>query len=558
VNRKLLWAIIVLLLALPACAPATEDPSRQASGAPAPAASTAPKRLVAAIRSAPPTMVSYYNTIVPGGTYMGKLVSSGLTTANDQGVRAPQIAEAVPSTDNGLWNVLPDGRMETTWKIREGATWHDGTPIRAGDFAFTLRVQRDLPEFKTKAAAFIEGIEAPDERTVLVRWKEPYIDADALFADPPLPPHLLEEPYLQAKTTFDQLDYWRGGYVGTGPYRVREFKASEHVLLDAFDQYVLGRPRIDQIEVRFIPDVNSLTANVLAGEVQLTMGLKNFSAEESATLGDQWKDGTIAVASITTVVAYTQFVDPDPPILANIQFRRALLYALNRQELATTFARGLGMVPDSLYSPDQAEFPEVQSAAAKYDYDPRRAAQLLEGIGLTRDAEGFYRDATGYKPVVQARSNTTTTNQTVMHFAADSWKRAGIAAEPYIVPQAQSQLPEVRAPFPSFEILGQTGGKHFDTLKSCGARLSSNSFVGCGGVTNYTRFMEPRMDELLARYDTTIPWGPRMAVAREIVQWVTDQVMITGMAYTSDGNVVSNRLENVSQSVWNAHLWDMK
>jgi peptide/nickel transport system substrate-binding protein len=339
---------------------------------------------------------------------------------------------------------------------------------------------------------------------------------------------------------------------------VREFKASEHVLLDAFDQYVLGRPRIDQIEVRFIPDVNSLTANVLAGEVQLTMGLKNFSAEESATLGDQWKDGTIAVASITTVVAYTQFVDPDPPILANVQFRRALLYALNRQELANTFARGLGMVPDSLYSPDQAEFPEVQSAAAKYEYDPRRAAQLFESLGLTRDAEGFYRDATGYKPVVQARSNTTTTNQTVMHFAADSWKRAGIAAEPYIVPQAQSQLPEVRAPFPSFEILGQTGGKHFDTLKSCGARLPSNSFVGCGGVTNYTRFMDPRMDELLVRYDTTIPWAPRMAVAREIVQWVTDQVMITGMAYTSDGNVVSNRLENVSQSVWNAHQWDIK
>jgi len=297
---------------------------------------------------------------------------------------------------------------------------------------------------------------------------------------------------------------------------------------------------------------------VLAGEVQLTMGLKNFSAEESATLGDQWRDGTIAVASITTVVAYTQFVDPDPPILANVQFRRALLHALNRQELANTFARGLGTVPNSLYSPDQAEYPEVQDAAVKYDYDPRRAAQLIEGLGFTKDAEGFYRDASGFRPVVQARSNTTTTNQTVMHFAADSWKRVGIMAEPYIVPQAQSQLPEVRAPFPSFEILGQTGGRHFDTLKSCGARFNSNGFVGCGGVTNYTRFQDRRMDDLLVRYETTIPWGTRMATAREIVAWMTDQVMITGMAFTSDGNVVSNCLEHISQSVWNAHQWELR
>src|SRR5205823_12000905 len=107
--------------------------------------------------------------------------------------------------------------------------------------------------------------------------------------------------------------------------------------------------------------------------------------------GEQGKDGPVAAAPLTTVAPYPQFWDPDPPILANVQFRRALLLALDRQELANTFARGLGMVPDSLYSPDQAEYPEVQDAAVKYDYDPRRAAQLIEGLGFTKDADGFYQ-----------------------------------------------------------------------------------------------------------------------------------------------------------------------
>ena len=54
--------------------------------------------------------------------------------------------------------------------------------------------------------------------------------------------------------------------------------------MDAFDGYVLGRPKIDTVEVRFIPEVNTLSANILAGEVQLTIGLKNFSGEEAATV----------------------------------------------------------------------------------------------------------------------------------------------------------------------------------------------------------------------------------------------------------------------------------
>jgi len=506
-------------------------------------------------------MVSYLQQAgsFSGATHFVRLSSSALTAANDQGVRVAQLAEETPTAENGRWRVLADGRMETTWVIRSGAQWHDGTAFTSADLAFTARVQqdKDLPDFGSNLYSSVEAIETPDERTVVARWKEPHIDADTLFSNIPLPAHLLDSPYRERKESFTQLPYWNEAFVGTGPFKVREFVSGQYVIMDAFDGYVLGRPKIDTVEVRFINDVNALGANVLAGEVLLTMGLKNFSGEEAATVVEQWREGTVAVPAITTVTASPQFVNPNPSILSNVMFRRALVHALNREELAA-LPGGLNMVPHGLLDPLVPEYAETLNSVVRYDYDLRRVAQMLEGLGLGKDADGFYRDASGNKPVVEARTNTTATNQTVAHFAADQWNRAGIAAELNIFPTSLASNNEFRRTFPGWEILGQTGGRKIDGLKSCAAGLRSNNFVGTCAGSNRPNLTDPRMDDLIDRFNTTIPWAPRMAVFGEALRMATDQVIVVGMAFTSDGNVVSNRLENVSQTVWNAEAWSMK
>src|SRR5207249_11289788 len=98
---------------------------------------------------------------------------------------------------NGLWKVFPDGRMETTWRIKPGVEWHDGAPYTAEDLLFTLRasMDRELPLLRRAAYGSIETALAPDPRTVTVRWAKPFIDADTLFSRElalPLPRHLLE------------------------------------------------------------------------------------------------------------------------------------------------------------------------------------------------------------------------------------------------------------------------------------------------------------------------------------------------------------------------------
>src|SRR5437879_1809734 len=88
--------------------------------------------------------------------------------------------------------------------IREGARWHDGTPVTGQDamFAFAVGKDRELPITRHSGLAFVETIESPDAQTVLVRWKEPYIQADRMFSAQmalPLPEHLLEHAYIVDK-----------------------------------------------------------------------------------------------------------------------------------------------------------------------------------------------------------------------------------------------------------------------------------------------------------------------------------------------------------------------
>lgn len=545
------------LLLASACAPGQPGGADRGDGA---AATTAPRRLIAAIRSAPPTVSADLNTIIPGSGAIARLVSSGLTVTNEDGVRVPQLAEAVPTTENGLWRVLSDGRMETTWKIRQGTRWHDQQPFTSTDLAFTARVRQDreLPLFSTNAFTLVDAVETPDAQTVLVKWKQPFIDANTLFGDSPLPTHVLERVHIEAKDTFEQVPYWTEAFVGSGPFKVKEFSAGSYVLLEAFDQYVLGEPKIHEIEVRFIPDGTTLIANILSGVVQLTFGARNLSYEEAAQAREQWREGTVVPNSRSTVFLFPQFVNPNPQVLLNVDFRRALMHAMDREELANTFQGGLSAVPHGYLSPDVAEYQEIQPAVIRYDYDPRRTAQLIEGVGLTRDPEGFYRDATGVRPVVEVRTTTLSENNKIMLSVADYWQRSGVATEPHTVPQARAQEGEYRAAFPGYEIVRQGDGKGMLTnLHSSRARLPSNNFRGTGG-TNYPRYQNPEFDVLVDRYTTTIPWPERMNVAREIIRWATDQVLAGALIYSADANMVANRLENVTQSLWNAHAWNLK
>src|SRR5207248_996913 len=140
--------------------------------------------------------------------------------------------------------------------------------------------------------------------------------------------------YASSKSTFAELPFWGDGFVGTGPFKLVELVRGSHMLFHAFDGFILGRPKIDQIEVRFILDESAIVANLMAGSVDLTLA-RSLGPEHGWTLDSRWRDGRVGWDQVGSwFVIYPRYVDPSPPVILDVRFRRALLYATDRVELA--------------------------------------------------------------------------------------------------------------------------------------------------------------------------------------------------------------------------------
>src|SRR5438093_2649144 len=110
-----------------------------------------------------------------------RLFNATLSLIDGSGAVRPYLAESLPQLNTDTWRVSPDGRMETTYRLRDGLTWQDGTPLTADDFAFAFRAYRDPAlGFIGSPEDLMEAVRAPDPRTVVVDWKSLYADAGLL------------------------------------------------------------------------------------------------------------------------------------------------------------------------------------------------------------------------------------------------------------------------------------------------------------------------------------------------------------------------------------------
>ena len=560
------FLLLVASLSVMACAsprPATDD----SGGQPGSQARTGPKKIVAAIQGNP---VGAYGRLDPNSSERGKaeiatLLNGSLTVHDPNGVLHPQLSEAVPTIENGMWRVLPDGGMETTWKIRNGAAWHDGTPLTTDDLTFTLNVVRDreFPIFRHRAFTFLDSVEAADAQTITVRWTKPYIEADRLFSDEfavPLPKHLLERPYAEDKAAFTQLPYWTTEYVGLGPYKVKDWERASHIVVQANDNYLLGRPKIDEIEVRIMPDANSIVAGLLAGSIDVLLG-RSISVDHVVQLRERMPNLNLQTPLTSLLVVNSQFLDPSPAVVRELNFRRAMIHALDRQEMVDTIDYGLTPKADHFIYPTLPEYRATESAIVKYEFDPRRTAQLMEGLGYVRGPDGFYRDPSGQPLRVEIRTTQSEINPKTMAAVADYLERAGIGIDQVITPLQLVSDQRYRSTFPGLIVNG--GGADASGLEdfhSSQARVPETNFSG----SNRARYMNAELDGIIDRYQTTIPFNERMEHARQITRHVTENLPVLPLFFDSWPGAASARLVNVGASAnngettWNVHEWDLR
>jgi peptide/nickel transport system substrate-binding protein len=511
----------------------------------------------------PPTIVT------PGGRQaQGELLSAGLGNYDHRSQLYVEMAEAIPSLDNGLWKLFPDGRMEMTWTLKPGLRWHDGAPLTTADLLFAVQLAQDpeVPYFRHPGFTSVESVEAVSDRVIVVHWRRPYADADQMFTRGsggtnfalPLPRHLLEDTYTENKARVGDSSYWNRDYIGAGPFKLKDWVIGSHYILVANDDYVLGRPKIDEIEVRFLNDAQTLIANVLSGTVEMSMSIGPVSTAQAVELEQVWQGGRITKRFSNWNVMWPQLTDPSQPAITRLPFRQALMHALDRQLLVETIIAGVAPVAHAQLPIESAHFDALDAFVVRYDYDPRKAIALLEDLGYTRGADGSFRDEAGEPLTVSVRIGSGPEAPSLALAIPDQWKRIGVSATTEARPAAAVGA-EYTATFPGFQVqrynLQLTRLTAFSTAQ---IPRPETRYVG----TNVPRYGSPELDGLIDRLIVTVPVSERNQVIGGILNHMSGNLIGMGIFYSADTQFVSNRITNVVGSAQPAdfegsYRWDI-
>lgn len=431
----------------------------------------------------------------------------------------PQLAEALPQLDTGTWKVFPDGRMETTWTLRPGLTWHDGAPLTAGDFVLGWQIVK-TPEFAPSTdLKRVDEVTAPDPRTVVIKWNSPYKTADqpnpiksgtdssnGVRLDP-VPRHILGDAFAQqAPEQFAANPYFgdNNAYVGAGPYKVDHYEPGAFMEGSAFDNYALGRPHIDRIRVLIVPDKNTALANLLAGEAHMSFE-QTLLFEQGVVLKREWANnsgGTVRMLTdtirFTAVEMREQWADPAD--ILDVRVRQALDHAIDKQAFVDGIMEGEGNPAETVVAPTVPYYDQIDRVIQKYPFDPNRAHQLLTEAGLTRGPNGIYLTKSGARFSPQLRSTSGYDRESAI--LADAWRRIGVDVQERYSSVAEDSNGEFRSTFPAFATTynSSVGINYFTRVITANVASADNRYSGVnrGGYSSpeFDRFADVALNSL--------------------------------------------------------------
>ncbi|MBI4213962.1 MAG: hypothetical protein HY534_06590 [Chloroflexi bacterium] len=527
-HARLSVAMIGLLV-VTACGPA-QAPGGPAAGPDTGASPQAPKTLVVVVQRELQTWDAQITGEIGAGSAGGEsqvqaTLHDGLTRTMATGLNELFLAAERPDDTKGTWVVNPDGTMDMTWKIRQDARWHDGTPVTSADWVFAFTVRRDREAARgtlTIAQRLITSVSAPDPYTFVTHWRAASIEG--IEGEDPLPKHILEPVYLQDKSAIPTHRYFTTEFVGTGPFKLARWEPGSHMELERFDDYYKGPARIGRLLWRFVPDPNTMAANILAEAVDVVLP-QGIGVDVAVEIRDRWRrEGTGHQVLLETREGVESLEIMHDPVYARpvngmtqAGVRQALLQAINRPELKEAMVGDLSDVALTFYHPTDKNYQFVKDVVPRYafPYDVRRAQELLTGAGWAKGPDGILvHQPSGerFDYNVQIRAGSGPLKQASI--IQDYWKVVGVALDIEVLTQATQNDNQYIGTKPGASMITASGGNYYGRrLHSQAIPIESNRWTG----NNRGRFNNPVVDDILDRLPITINEGERGALHRQLL-----------------------------------------
>jgi len=284
-------------------------------------------------------------------------VVEGLVTNDEKLNIVPVLALEVPTIANGGVLLRPDGGMDVTWKLRPGVRWHDGVPHTSADVKFTVDAinKGDWKPESVDGFDRISSVDTPDSLTAVVHYREVYAPYQLQFVRGTLPKHVLDGRSIDAATDYNRKP------LGTGPYRVVEWKTGEHILLEGVPNYWRGAefPKIKRLLFKFLPNTTTRINQLKSGEVQMVALVPWDKVRELRDL-PAVRLNTVVGNGYEHVTLNQKHFAP----FADVVVRRAMAHAIDRELIVSSLLDNLVKVVDGPIQP--AESSRARARAGSY------------------------------------------------------------------------------------------------------------------------------------------------------------------------------------------------
>lgn len=314
-----------------------------------------------------------------GESMLTTLVADPLVTLDPKGNELPVLAAQVPTLANG--GISKDG-LTVMYKLRQNVKWHDGAPFTSADVKFSWQAVMNKANNVATVRGYdqVRSVETPDKYTVVFHLLRPFAPfVDTIFSESDSPYQIIPQHLLAKFKNLNQNPY-NSEPIGTGPFKFAKWVRGDHIELVANPDYFLGKPKLDRIIVKIVPDSNTEATQIRDHEIDLMPELPGLQYRDLRNAPDvqivsaespQWEG-----------IAYNMARPPlnDPLV------RAALSYGIDKKKIMDETQFGAGTVgTESIPSYSWAYNPNVTI----YKYDPQKAKQLLDQAGWKPGPDGI-------------------------------------------------------------------------------------------------------------------------------------------------------------------------
>lgn len=467
--------------------------------------------------------IPHLNNAIRSGTTTGypatKIFASPLRFNLDYGYE-PYLAES--------WE-FSDDKKSLTLKLKD-AKFHDGKPITSKDVAFSIMTIKAKHPFKTMFAP-VEKVDTPDPKTAIIRLSDPH-PALLTALTPPLCPIIPEHVYGKGDIRENPANLKP---VGSGPFKVAKFKPDEYLVLERNDDFFIpGRPYLDKMVFRIIPDAASRTLAMENQEADMYPELENPANIKRMQKKD-FLEATPGGYALIGPLGWLEFNTKKKPF-DNKKVRQAISYAIDRKAFTKNVFRGMADIATGPIAPGT---PLYSADVNKYDVDLEKANKMLDEAGYPKNSKGIR-----FKMTIDAESHPDLLQQ----YLLSQLKKVGIEVDARVSPDFPTW--SKRTSFDKHDATVNIVYNWGDPVIGVHRTYIASNIKPGVPYSNTSQYSNPKVDELLAKAGKEMDLEKRKALYAEFQKIVVDDCPLAYVWVNPYHLVYNKRVGNAVNTPW--------